>query len=153
MANRSKAKGTAFETQVCRYLRERLGDDRIERRALHGSQDLGDLYGLVAHGWAGIVECKSYKQWGRADVLRWRDETEAERLNACADFALLVIHSKGVGEKRTGLNECHMTTRSHYYLLGIPPAELPCPEVLDSWLSMTLAEACQLINYSMGEKE
>ena len=48
--SRQRKKGTAFETALVRWLRERLGDGRIERRALHGSRDIGDVYGLVCHG-------------------------------------------------------------------------------------------------------
>ena len=50
MGSRQKAKGTRFESSVVRYMREALGDDRIERRALHGTQDMGDIYGIRAHG-------------------------------------------------------------------------------------------------------
>ena len=80
MTNRPKKIGTGFETAVCRYLRERLQDDRIERRALHGSKDCGDIYGLYAHGFDGIAECKAHKSWNQpARLAEWREQTLAER--------------------------------------------------------------------------
>ena len=97
MANMSKARGTSFETAVARWLRLALDEPTIERRALHGAHDMGDLYGIYAHGLAGIAECKSYKRYGRADVEEWRRQTLAERDNADADFAVLVIHKHGCG--------------------------------------------------------
>lgn len=95
--NMSKARGTSFETAVARWLRLALDEQTIERRALHGAHDMGDLYGIYAHGLAGIAECKNYKRYGRADVEEWRRQTLAERDNADADFAVLVIHKPGCG--------------------------------------------------------
>lgn len=97
MANMSKARGTSFETAVARWLRLALDEQTIERRALHGAHDMGDLYGIYANGLAGIAECKNYKRYGRADVDKWRRQTLAERDNADADFAVLVIHKPGCG--------------------------------------------------------
>lgn len=97
MANMSKARGTSFETAVTRWLRLALDEPTIERRALHGAHDMGDLYGIYAHGLAGIAECKSYKRYGRADVEEWRRQTLAERDNADADFAVLIIHKPRCG--------------------------------------------------------
>lgn len=97
MVNKSKARGTSFETAVARWLRLALDEPTIERRALHGAHDMGDLYGIYAHGLVGIAECKSYKRYGRADVEEWRRQTLAERDNADANFAVLVIHKPGCG--------------------------------------------------------
>ena len=82
MGSRQKAKGTRFESSVVRYMREALGDDRIERRALHGTQDMGDIYGIRAHGWDVIAECKSHKEVTPALVAEWREQTLRERENA-----------------------------------------------------------------------
>ena len=147
MTNRSKAKGTKFETQVCLWLRERLEDDRIERRALHGSRDMGDLYGLWAHGWEGIVECKDYDSWADADLAKWQRQAEDERLNACADWALLVVHRKGCGAARVGSNHTYLTIRSLLYLAGIRPQERPHDCVLDAYVELTLAKACDLMTF------
>lgn len=106
--SRSKDRGTRFETACARWLTSRLGDP-VERRALHGSQDMGDLFGITCHGWRGIAECKSYARFSWADVSRWREETKAERENACADFALLLIDLPNVGEARFGHTRVDMT--------------------------------------------
>ena len=59
-----KALGTAWETAVVRYTQAQLGDERIERRALHGARDMGDVHGLFAHGYEGIIECKRDRDMG-----------------------------------------------------------------------------------------
>ncbi len=95
--SRQKAKGTRFETACARWLTAALGVP-VERRALHGSGDMGDLFGLVAHGFTGIAECKDHKTFGRADVERWRRECRDERDNADADFGVLIIHCASFGK-------------------------------------------------------
>lgn len=147
MANRSKAKGTAFETLCARWLRERLDDDRIDRRALSGAKDRGDLYGLYAHGWEGIAECKDYRSCSDADLEEWQRQTEAERLNACADWALLIVHRKGCGAGRVGRNITYMTIRTLFYLTGAPPEDVPDADVLDAYVATSLEQACRWITH------
>ncbi len=91
MPNKPKAIGTRAETAVVRYLREELDDDRVERRALHGSKDMGDIFGIWAHGYSGIAEVKAHKTWGPKDLYDWQMQTLDERDNADSDFALLVV--------------------------------------------------------------
>lgn len=91
MTNKPKAIGTRAETAVVRYLREELDDDRVERRALHGSKDMGDIFGIYAHGHSGIAEVKAHKTWGPKDLYGWQMQTLDERDNADSDFALLVV--------------------------------------------------------------
>lgn len=141
MSNPSKERGTRFETAVCRYMRGRLGDERIERRALHGNRDMGDLHGLWAHGWQGIVECKSHNAYGPSDLLEWRDQTVIERGNADADFALLVVRVPNVPVARSRV---HVTIHD----LGLLQGPVDCREFQgrdDAWVSMTLDECCELI--------
>lgn len=83
--------GTRFETAVVRYMRAQTGDDRIDRRALHGAKDMGDIYGLWAHGYSGIVECKAVRNVGAKMLEEYQEQTLDERGNADADFALLVV--------------------------------------------------------------
>lgn len=149
MANRPKAKGTAFETQCVRYLRKRLGDERIERRALHGSKDMGDIYNIFAHGHEGIAECKSYVRFGPADEAKWERQTEIERGNADADFALLIVHKKGVGERRFGLNECHVQARDFAKIAGGRFTCLFGESAYDTWLKLPLERVCSLM---LGEE-
>ena len=67
----SKRKGTSFETQVVNYLRWALGDDRIERRALSGANDKGDVSGVLMRGKRGVLECKNKKRMERLLKKRW----------------------------------------------------------------------------------
>jgi hypothetical protein len=62
VANPSKAKGTAFETAVVEYLRAH-GFPYAERRAQHGTHDLGDIGGIVGY----LLECKATKTIDLAD--------------------------------------------------------------------------------------
>lgn len=145
--NRSKKKGTEWESQARDFLRERLGQPRIERRALSGVRDKGDVYNLFAHGHEGVVECKDYKKWGPADLEKWKRQTMAERENAGADFALLFVHKKGVGESRFGKNICYMQVRDLACVMG---GKVHAGEsALGMWVRVSVEEACQMM---MGEE-
>ena len=133
MANPSKKRGTAFESSVVRHMREALGDDRIERRALHGTQDMGDVYGIRAHGWDVIAECKAHKEVTPALVADWREQTLRERENADAGAAILVV---SVYRASVGRSEVHVTLRDL--------ARIALP-VAVCGVRMTLDEACALI--------
>lgn len=87
--SRSKAKGTAAETAVVNALL-RLGFPYAERRALNGALDLGDITGIPGICW----EVKDARVWKAAE---WMRETETERVNARADYGILVIKVAGVG--------------------------------------------------------
>lgn len=150
--SRQKAKGTAFETACVRYLRERLGDDRIERRALHGGRDMGDIFGLFAHGREGIVECKDVKNVGKALLDRFREQTVSERGNADADFALLVVHRAGVGAKRFGDNDCHMQVRDLERVMGGTFRCLAGESAKDMWVQSSLETVCRWILGESGEE-
>lgn len=87
--SRSKAKGTAAETAAVLALHG-LGFPYAERRALAGAFDLGDITGTPGVCW----EVKDAKTWKAAEWLR---ETEFERINAKADYGILIIKAPGVG--------------------------------------------------------
>lgn len=150
--SRQKAKGTAFETACVRYLRERLGDDRIERRALHGGRDMGDIFGLFAHGREGIVECKDVKNVGKALLDRFREQTVSERGNADADFALLVVHRVGVGAKRFGDNDCHMQVRDLERVMGGTFTCHAGESAKDMWVQASLETVCRWIMGNDGKE-
>lgn len=85
----AKAKGTAAEAAVANYLKFR-GWPYAERRALFGSVDRGDITGTPGLVWevkAGATLC----------IPAWLRETEQERVNAKADYGVLVVKPKGVG--------------------------------------------------------
>lgn len=87
--SKSKAKGTAAETAVVNAL-QRLGWPHVERRALQGAVDKGDIAGIP-----GVCfEVKDAKTW---QVSSWLQETLDERMNAKATHGILVIKLPGVG--------------------------------------------------------
>ena len=140
MTNKSKAKGTAFETQCARWLTDRLGYP-VERRALHGNRDVGDLAWLIGAGGAhGIVECKAVKAVTTANVSEWRRQTVAERDNAGAAFAWLVIKTANVGMQR------FERTRVDVRLGDLAAMGCFLGKAGDNhWMSMDLETACSLL--------
>lgn len=140
MTNRSKAKGTQFESQCARWLTERLGY-HVERRALHGNKDVGDLAWLIGAGDArGIVECKAVKAVTTANVGEWRRQTIAERDNAGADFSWLVIKTANVGMQRFERTRVDVQLRD----LAAMGCFLGKPND-NHWMSMDLETACSLL--------
>lgn len=82
-----KRKGTAWESACVTYLREK-GFAQVERRALAGAADKGDLAGIP-----GIaIECKSQN---RQSLAEWLDEAAVERDNANADVGLVWFKRRG----------------------------------------------------------
>lgn len=87
MTNRSKAKGTSWETAIVGYLQAN-GHPSVERRALHGNTDKGDLA-----GWPGImVEAKAALRW---EIDKWMREVAAQQANAGAAVGVLWCKRKG----------------------------------------------------------
>lgn len=87
--SKSKQKGTAAETAVVNAL-QRLGWPHVERRALQGAVDKGDIAGIP-----GVCfEVKDAKTW---QVSGWLQETLEERTNAKATHGILVIKLPGGG--------------------------------------------------------
>lgn len=99
--SRQKQKGTAFETRVLDYLRERIGDPEgmIHREALRGNADEGDIKGLYIGLKSLILECKNHKQNRLAD---WMEQARQEAANAGADYGMVVFHRPGKGGKQMG---------------------------------------------------
>lgn len=89
MANPSKAKGTAAETQVCHYLKS-AGWYHAERRALHGNVDKGDVTGIP-----GVcIEIKSHKV-SSLNFGAYVDEAVLEGINSNADVAAAWVKRRG----------------------------------------------------------
>lgn len=138
-----REKGTRFETEVVRYLRAQLGDERIERRALHGAKDMGDIHGLFAHGYEGIIECKAHRSVTWSLIGKWQRQTLDERENADADFALLVVKNfnHSVGEAF-----CWVTLRDLARIalpLMVNDGWLDAAD--ETWVCMPLSTACALM--------
>ena len=90
--SKAKQKGTAAETALVRFLQGQ-GFPNAERRALGGGgfgEDLGDITGIPAL----CMEVKNHKAY---HIPAWIKETETERINAKADFGILVVKPVGVG--------------------------------------------------------
>lgn len=152
MTNRPRRIGTGFESMCVGYLRERLGDDRIERRAPHGSKDMGDVFGIVAHGHEGIAECKCHKTYGPALLSEWQEQTVAERGNAGADFALLVVHEPGCGKANFGRNSCYMQVRDLEAVMGGDFRCLAGELAMDMWVRVTMDDACRMMLGDYGRE-
>lgn len=87
--SRSKAKGTRAETAVVRYLVDQ-GAPAVERRALSGTQDRGDIAGLPGV----VIEVKDVSRDG---LPGWLDEAEVERRNDAAALAFVWHKRRGKG--------------------------------------------------------
>jgi Holliday junction resolvase len=87
MTNRSRDKGTSWESRVVEYLREH-GWPHAERRARRGTRDAGDIAGVV-----GVcIEAKNEK---RITLAEYVDETQVEKANANATVAACWIKRRG----------------------------------------------------------
>jgi hypothetical protein len=91
--SRSKAKGTRWETAIVEYLREVA--PHVERRALNGAHDKGDITGIPGV----VIEAKNQE---RHSLAEWVDEAVAEGDNANADVAVAWIHRRGKASPADG---------------------------------------------------
>lgn len=85
MANPSKNKGTAWETEIVRYLKEQ-GFPNVERRTLSGAHDRGDIAGIPGL----VIEAKDRQKIELAGFL-----AEAHK-EAMADALASRVPSLGV---------------------------------------------------------
>lgn len=144
--SRQKSKGTAFERMVADYMAAFLDDRRIDLIRTHGNKDRGDVGPVYCHGaYRGLVECKDYATWGPALLDEWKLETDKERCNADADFALLVVHKKKCGKSKCGLQHCFLTVRDLARIAGLEPDESWPEQFAGRWVETTLHDACALM--------
>lgn len=87
MSNPSKAKGTAWESAIVSFLQAQ-GWPYVERRALAGGKDRGDIAGIPGV----VIEAKAVKTIALGTFL---DEADAEALNDGADFGVAWIKRRG----------------------------------------------------------
>jgi hypothetical protein len=85
----SKAKGTAAETAVVRYL-QAAGFVQAERRALNGTADRGDIAGIPSV----VIEVKNC---ARQELPAWVAEAELERDNDNATLGVVWHKRRGKG--------------------------------------------------------
>lgn len=87
--SRARAKGTAAETAVVRYLREH-GFPHVERRAGTGRLDHGDIAGIVGV----VIEVKACS---RIELAAWIDEAATETTNDHAEYGAVWHKRRGKG--------------------------------------------------------
>lgn len=114
--SRSKQKGTAWETAVVRYLQD--FSPVVERRALHGGKDKGDVAGIPGV----VIECKNEKTLTLAAYV---DEAVAEGDNADADVAAAWIHRRGKASPADGYV---VMTGTQFVSLLIAAGHLPATD-------------------------
>lgn len=83
----AKRRGTSWETAIVTHLRAN-GFPNVERRALNGAKDRGDIAGIPGV----VIEAKAAKTITLAE---WLDETEAERDNDNALYGALWVKRRG----------------------------------------------------------
>lgn len=94
MVNRSKQKGTQWESAICTYLNGE-GWLYVERRTLSGATDKGDIAGIPGI----VIEAKSCKSITLASFL---DEAKKERDNDNADLGVAWIKRHGKSSPADG---------------------------------------------------
>lgn len=104
-----KRRGTGWETAIVDYLRA-AGFPAVERRALDGRADRGDITGLPGV----VIEAKNQN---RFDIAEWLTEAELEKAN---DGAWLgVVWAKKRGKSSAGDGYVVMTGRQFAELLQV----------------------------------
>ena len=93
--NPSKRKGTAWESAVVDWLRG-AGYVNVERRALGGSNDRGDIAGIPGL----VIEAKNCKT---IDLAGWISELVVEMVNDGADNGVVIAKRRG----RTAVDEAY----------------------------------------------
>lgn len=88
--SKSKQKGTSAESAFVKSPAVLDSFPNVERRALAGVNDMGDISGMVGLA----IEIKNHKTYKFPE---WIKETEIERINAKADYGILVVKPNGVG--------------------------------------------------------
>ena len=92
MANKAKAKGTAAETKVARYL---SGHGLpTKRKALAGTLDEGDLRMTLPDGREVTLEVKTGKQtwnYNRRQKIDWMWQTLVEGVNSRCPSVLIIV--------------------------------------------------------------
>lgn len=102
--NRSKAKGTKFESAIVATLNA-AGLRHVERRTLAGVNDKGDIAGLPGI----VVEAKAVADY---DLPGWLREAAVERENAGAWLGVVWMKLRG----RTDPAECAVIMRGDQFV-------------------------------------
>ena len=90
----NKRKGTSWESAIVRALHA-AGFAGVERRALNGSADRGDITGIPDL----VIEAKNQN---RITLAEWVDEAEQEARNAGGVYGVAWAHRKGCSSAMDG---------------------------------------------------
>lgn len=104
MANKSKSKGTSWETLITNVLNSR--DIRARRRALSGAMDKGDIELLDLPLILEAKNCKTMK------LSEWVDEVEIEAQNAEAMWGIVWHHRP----RKSAPEDGYVTMRGETFL-------------------------------------
>jgi hypothetical protein len=99
MGNRNKAKGTAFETSVLRYLRPYFS--RAYRTSTKGKYDTGDINGVSNGPKQAIFQCKNQQTFKLSEWLNATVE-QSEQEEVAPALPVLVVKRPGVGDSNIG---------------------------------------------------
>lgn len=107
--SRNRAKGTTWESAIVDWL-QKHGFWRVERRAMQGARDTGDIGGLPGV----VIEAKSH---ATLTFSLWMKELTDEVDNASADAGFLCVKKKG----KTSVGDAYwlVDPRSMPYLLRL----------------------------------
>lgn len=119
--SRSKAKGTSFESAIVDYLRVR-GAPHVERRALAGTADRGDIAGIPGV----VIEAKAE---AKQDLAGWIGELLAEMVNDGAEIG--AVWAKRVGKTSPGSGYIIMPPAVFIRLLALAQLIDDVPEPTD----------------------
>lgn len=106
--SKGKQKGTSAETAVVNWITSK-GRKHVERRALSGNDDRGDIAGIPAV----VIEVKNCV---KMELSAWLKELEVEMHNDKADTGVVIHKKKGTTD--VGLWYATMPVGVWYKLLG-----------------------------------
>ena len=148
MSRRPQDKGRVAETASLKYWNACAGQS-AERIVKHGNHDQGDVSHMEAHGLQGLMEVKNHDHSpSDSELEEWRRQTEAERVNAGKDWAVLWYHRPRCNiedhEARTfGRNWCDLTVDSYHAIAGI--GRVPDEALARRWVTITIDECMRLV--------
>lgn len=110
MTNPAKAKGSAFERQICDYIAD--AGIPAERLPAGATLDRGDLW--TPHA---AVQAKNRRE---LRIASWLDETLVQQQNAAKDWHWLVVKRRGVGHPGGQLAVCTTAQMRRLLELTLP---------------------------------
>ena len=102
--SKAKQKGTAAETAVVKYLKEK-GYKNCERRSLSGIHDRGDIAGINSV----VIEVKNH---ARMELSQWISELLTEIKNDKAETGVVIHKKRGT----TDVGEWYATMPVHIWV-------------------------------------